>query len=108
MTNAEVLITILIVSCVTFLLRTLPFWVFSSEKKTPDFINWLGQRLPGAVMMMLVVYCLKDVNFGQVSGFVPELVGIGVTVALHVWKRKMILSISGGTAAYMVLIRLMR
>lgn len=33
MTNAEVLITILIVSCVTFLLRTLPFLGLFFRKK---------------------------------------------------------------------------
>lgn len=107
MSNAEILVTILIAACVTFLLRALPFFVFSSGKKTPDFIHWLGQRLPGAVMMLLVVYCLKDVNFGHSSGFVPELVGVGVTVALHVWKRHMSFSIAGGTAVYMALIRLL-
>lgn len=106
MSNAELLITVLIVAGVTFLIRALPFMVFSSGQKAHGFITWLGQQLPGAVMMMLMVYCLKDVSFGHAADFLPALVGVSVTATLHVWHRQMILSIAGGTAVYMVLIRL--
>lgn len=107
MSKAELLATVLIVAGVTALIRALPFLVFSSGQKAPAFVTWMGQKLPGAVMMMLVVYCLKDVSFGRAADFVPALVGVGVTAALHGWRRQMILSIAGGTAVYMVLIRLL-
>ena len=35
-----------------------------------------------------------------------ELIAIAAVVALHLWKRQMLLSIAGGTVLYMVLIQL--
>lgn len=58
-------------------------------------------------MAMLVVYCLKDVSFQTEGGWLPAVLGVAVTVLLHIWKRQMILSISGGTLCYMLLIRLL-
>ena len=48
---------------VTMLLRFLPFLLFRGNKKTPDFISYLGQVLPFAIIGMLVVFCLKNVDF---------------------------------------------
>ena len=48
---------------------------------------------------------MKDVDFtGNFHGL-PELAGIAVTVALHAWKRRMLLSIMGGTVGYMLLVQ---
>lgn len=58
-------------------------------------------------MMMLVVYCLKDVSFQTAGGFLPAFLGVAVTSVLHLWKRQMILSIASGTVVYMALIRLL-
>ena len=54
---------------------------------------------------MLVVYCLKDVSVFEGSHGIPELVGIAVTVVLHLWKRQMLISIAGGTVVYMILVQ---
>ncbi len=86
---------------VTIALRFLPFWIFGEGRKTPAVVSYLGKVLPFAIMGMLVVYCLKDMSapFG-----VPELLGCAAVAGLHVWKRSTLLSIAGGTAAYMLLI----
>ena len=73
----------------------------------PAFVAYLGRPLPAAVMAMLVVYCLKDISFDSAAGFVPALASCVLVVLLHRWQHKMALSIAGGTAAYMVLIRLL-
>ena len=36
----------------------------------------------------------------------PELISILVVVALHLWRRQMLLSIAGGTICYMLLVQL--
>jgi len=36
----------------------------------------------------------------------PELIAISAVIALHLWKRQMLLSIAGGTVLYMVLVQL--
>ena len=55
---------------------------------------------------MLVIYCLRNVSLLSGSHGLPELIGIAVTVGLHLWKRQMLLSIAGGTICYMLLVQL--
>lgn len=93
-----------VIALVTMATRFLPFLIFS--KKTPAVVSHLGKVLPCAIMGMLVVYCLKDVNFLAGSHGIPELVCCAVTAGLHVWKRNSLLSIGGGTVLYMLLIQL--
>lgn len=101
----QILLTIAAVSLGTALTRFLPFLVFPSGKPTPKYIQYLGKFLPGAVFGLLVVYCLKNVSLLSGSHGVPEAIGIAVTVALHLWKRQMLLSIAGGTVCYMLLVQ---
>ena len=64
-----------------------------------------GPGLPGAIFGMLVVYCLKGVQWTAGTHGLPELIAILVTIGLHRWKRQMLLSIAGGTVCYMLLVR---
>ena len=88
------------------LTRFLPFLLFSSRRPTPKYVRYLGRALPPAIFGMLVVYCLKNVSIVSGSHGLPELIAIAVTVGLHLWKRQTLLSIAGGTIAYMLLIQL--
>lgn len=106
MTLAQQIITVAMCVLGTMLTRFLPFAVFSSKRPTPKYIQYLGRVLPVAVFAMLVVYCLRGVSLAGGSHGVPELLGIAVTVGLHVWKRQMLLSIAGGTVVYMQLVQL--
>lgn len=106
MTISEQIITIAVCILGTMLTRFLPFLVFSSKKPTPKFIDYLGKALPCAVFGMLVVYCLKNVSLFSGSHGIPELIAIAVTAGLHLWKKQMLLSITGGTIVYMLLVQL--
>ncbi|WP_274941874.1 branched-chain amino acid transporter permease [Chordicoccus furentiruminis] len=106
MTISEQIITIVICVLGTMLTRFLPFLVFSSKKPTPKYIVYLGKALPCAVFGMLVVYCLKNVSLLSGTHGIPELIAIGITAGLHLWKKQMLLSIAGGTIAYMLLVQL--
>lgn len=106
MTISEQIITITVCILGTMLTRFLPFLVFSSKKPTPKFIDYLGKALPCAVFGMLVVYCLKNVSLFSGSHGIPELIAIAVTAGLHLWKKQMLLSITGGTIVYMLLVQL--
>lgn len=106
MSITQQIITIAMIVLATMLTRFLPFMVFSADKPTPPYVHYLGKVLPGAVFGMLVVYCLKDVSLISGSHGIPELIGIVVVVALHLWKRQMLLSIAGGTVCYMLLVQL--
>lgn len=106
MTVSQQVITIAMVVLGTMITRFLPFILFPAGKPTPKYVQYLGKALPGAVFSLLVVYCLKNVSLAGGSYGIPELLGILVTVGLHLWKRQMLLSIAGGTIAYMLLVQL--
>lgn len=107
MTLAQQILTIGICALSTMFTRFAPFVLFSEKRKTPPYIEYLGEALPGAIFAMLVVYCLRNVSFFSGSHGLPELLAVGCTVLIHLWKRNTLLSIALGTAAYMILIRLM-
>lgn len=106
MTLTQQIITIGMVVLGTMITRFLPFLVFPAGKPTPKYVQYLGRVLPSAVFGLLVVYCLREVNPLAGSHGLPELISIGVVVALHLWKRQMLLSIAGGTVCYMLLVQL--
>ena len=106
MTLTQQIITIAMCVLGTMATRFLPFLVFSGKRPTPKYIQYLGRALPSAVFGLLVVYCLKNVNLLSGSHGLPELIALAVTVGLHLWKRKMLLSIAGGTVCYMLLVQL--
>lgn len=105
MNNTYALIAILVMALVTALLRFLPFFVMGN-KKTPPYVEYLGKVLPYAVMAMLVVYCLKGIDFTAAPFGICEIAATGVVILMHVWKRNTLLSIIAGTICYMLLIRL--
>jgi branched-subunit amino acid transport protein AzlD len=90
----------------TMITRFLPFLIFSSDRPTPKYVQYLGKMLPSAALGMLVIYCLKDVNLLSGNHAIPELIAILVVALLHLWKRQMLISIAGGTIVYMLLVQI--
>ncbi|MDO5541281.1 MAG: branched-chain amino acid transporter permease [Eubacteriales bacterium] len=103
--DSQAIILILIMTVITFFIRALPFILFPGNKKTPDYILYLGKVLPFAIIGMLVVYCLKDVSVTTAPFGIPELIAVFSIVLVHVWKRNTLLSIGGGTLLYMFLVQ---
>ena len=56
-------------------------------------------------MGLLVVYCLKGVHVTTGSHGIPELFAIIIIAGLQVWRKNVMLSISVGTIAYMLLVQ---
>ena len=48
---------------------------------------------------------LKGINLTAAPYGIPELIGVAVTAALHLWRRNTLLSIAAGTVVYMVLVQ---
>lgn len=107
MTFMQQVITIALCALGTMATRFLPFLIFSENRKTPAFIQYIGNYLPSAIFGMLIVYCLKDVSFTSGTHGFPELFSILVTVLLHKWKRQMLISIAGGTTCYMIILNVL-
>ena len=97
---------IAVMAAVTFLTRALPFLLFDRGERPPQLVLYLGRVLPPAIMGMLIIYCLKAITPTAYPFGLPELIAVAITAGLHLFKRNTMLSIFGGTAAYMVLVQL--
>ena len=97
---------IAVVALVTIALRFLPFLIFRGNKPTPPYVAYLGKVLPYAIMGMLVVYCLRNVNLASAPHGAPEFIACVIVALLHLWKRNTLISIVGGTVAYMLMVQL--
>ena len=104
--NTHAMLLILTMTAGTMATRFLPFLLLGDKRQTPPFITYLGKVLPYAIMGMLVVYCLKGVSLTEVSSVLPAALGVGVTAGLHLWKHNTLISIIGGTVAYMLLVQM--
>lgn len=100
----EQVLTIAVCVLATMATRMIPFF-FPARENLPAYIQYLGKALPSAVFALLVVYSLKDIHFFSGNHGVPEALSLAVTVAIHVWKRNMLLSMAAGTACCMALAR---
>ena len=94
-----------VVALCTMLTRALPFWLLGGKKEVPQTVKYLGKVLPPAIMVILVIYCLKSVNICVGSRGIPEFLAIGVVTILHLWKKNTLLSIGAGTVFYMILVQ---
>ena len=95
-------VLIAVMSIVTILIRFLPFLVF--RKQTPKYVSYLGRVLPPAIIGMLVIYCLKDINPALYPFGLPELIACACVVVVQAWRRNSLISILSGTIIYMLLI----
>ena len=103
MTVAQSVLTILAGVAATMLTRFLPFLIFPEGKTPPAAITYLGSVLPYAVIGLLVVYCLKDLDLLGSNHGLPQIISVGVVAVLHKWKHNTLLSILGGTLCNMIL-----
>lgn len=106
LTPIQTLIMILAVAIGAMVTRFTPFLLFPEMKEPPKVIVYLGQVLPPAMMGLLVVYCLKSVSIWTSPHGIPELIAILVILMLHKWKSNVLISIGGGTIAYMFLVQM--
>ena len=105
LTAGQAVLSILVMAGVTYLTRLLPFLIFGRGGQPPRVVFYLGSVLPPAVIAMLIVYCLKNVDLFAGTHGLPELLCVAVVAILHWWKGNNLLSIFGGTILYMVLVQ---
>ena len=106
LTPVQTFIIMSMVAIATMITRFLPFFIFKNVKSNNSIINYLGQVLPYAAIGMLVVYCLRNVNFTNSDYGLPEAISIISIVMLHNWKENTLLSIGLGTLIYMFLVQM--
>jgi branched-subunit amino acid transport protein AzlD len=98
------LAAIAVMAAATVACRAFPFLVprrLQESRRLHD----IGDNLPAAVMLLLVVYCLKGTAFSAPPYGAPELLCVALVVALHLWRRNSLLSVGAGTGLYVALVR---
>lgn len=105
MNNIEIFTMIVICAFCTFLTRALPFLVFKNADQLPSSLQYISNKLPLAIMMLLVLYCLRSTLLFQFPYGIPQISGVLFVIVLHIWKRNIMLSIAGGTVFYMFLMQ---
>lgn len=103
--TAHMLVIIAVLALATFATRVLPFICFSS-RAPPKSIATIEKNLPPMILLLLVIFCLKDVQWLKAPYGLPELLTIGVVAVLHAWKRNAMLSIFVGTGLYMFFVQM--
>ncbi len=96
------LVAVPLLSLVILATRAFPFVLFS-RRDPPRIIRFVERFIPPMVMAVLVVYCLKDVEWAVWPSGIRELSALALVVLLHLWKKNAMLSIFGGTAFFMLL-----
>jgi branched-subunit amino acid transport protein AzlD len=102
-TSAAILI---IVAAVTAFVRAIPYLLFSGKKELPEIVRYLGTVLPAAIMIILVIYCLRNIKLTTFPFGLPELLSTAIVTLAQIIKKNTFLSIFLGTACYMILIRI--
>ena len=102
MSRTQAILAIAIMAAVTAALRFIPF-VLLKGRKIPDVILRLGAVMPYALMVMLVVYCLKGDSFASPAGWIPQTAASLVTAGAYLWRKNTLFGILCGTICCMVL-----
>jgi branched-subunit amino acid transport protein AzlD len=92
-----------VAAAVTWTLRALPFALLAPLRRS-RLVPHLATSMPVGVMAVLVVHTLRHTAltvppYGAAAG-----IALTATVALHLWRRNVVLSIAGGTAVHVVLV----
>ena len=93
-----------VIALMTWLTRGVPYLLFS-RKSPPPVIAYLGTALPSAIMIILVVYCLRNTAWTVAPYGMAELISVAAVAVMQIWRKNTLFSILTGTACYMILIR---
>lgn len=107
MTPLEAALTIVLAAAATITTRFAPFLLIPSADRTPRWVRYLGRELAPATFILLVVYCLKSVDF---TNPLQATATIGALLALalaHRLRHNMMVSMAAGILCYMVFLRVL-
>ena len=96
------LLFIIVMAIATFMTRLLPFLLLYKISDHPMLL-YLGRYLPPVMMVLLLIYCFRDLHFSAFSDGPAELLALALVIVLHLWRGNALLSIMAGTALYMFL-----
>lgn len=78
---------LMVVTLMTIFTRALPFIFFGGKKELPDTISYLGKVLPAAIMIILSVFCLRNINLTSFPYGLAELFSVTAVILIHLKKK---------------------
>lgn len=102
---AYVLAAVLVATAMTLFSRMLPF-VLLRRIGDSSLVEHLASAMPLGVMVILVCYTLARTNPTVPPYGVPEVLALGLTLGLHLWRGNALLSLIAGTGAYVAMVAL--
>lgn len=104
MESSYIIGSIIIATIATYLTRVIPF-VFFAKKEPSALVRYIEWNMPLMIMVILIFYALKDVQWAQYPYGLAEILGITVAAFVHVRFGNALVSIISATAIYMLLIQ---
>jgi branched-subunit amino acid transport protein AzlD len=113
---SEALILCFVMAAVIFFCRIFPFLFFRGSRKADAgergaeegragaFLAFIEKTAPPVAMTVLAFNSLPIKSSPR--ELIPAIASAVITAIIHILKRNTLLSISGGTALYMILIRM--
>jgi branched-subunit amino acid transport protein AzlD len=98
---------ILLMAVLTYGARLFPYLLFGRRDRAPSIIVYLGAVLPPAVMILLIVYCLRDIDILHYPWGIPSFASIASVFILYRLTKNNLIAMIFGTLAFMVLLRVM-
>ena len=78
----------------------------AASSRSTAFLDFVEKTVPPVAMTVLAFNSLTAPAKTTPRELLPALTAAAITAALHLWRKNPLLSIFGGTALYMVLLRL--
>ena len=112
--DSEALLLCLAMAAVIFFCRVFPFLFFRGKTGNGDthaasrnsaFLAFVEKTVPPVAMTVLAVNALTGPVKAAPHGTIPVLAAAAFTALVHLWRRNPLISIFGGTAVYMILMR---
>lgn len=94
---AAAVMALVIVGC-----RALPF-LFFARKAPPPALKFIEVYMPAIAMTVLSVSSYTSIAWRDSPHGIPELAAGAGVILLHLWKKNSLLSIAGGTLAFLLL-----
>jgi len=94
---AAAAMALVIVGC-----RALPF-LFFARRAPPPALKFIEIYMPAIAMTVLSVSSFTSIAWEASPHGIPELAAGAGVILLHLWKKNSLLSIVGGTLAFLVL-----
>lgn len=98
-------LAVLISAAITWALRAVPFLLIERIRES-DLLQDLNVNMPVGIMTILVFYTLRHTDVLHAAPLTATVAGLGITAAIHWWRRGPVLAVLAGTVVHVGILTL--